>query len=258
MTESQTQFQFRAVSHLPLIRAVLDDIGIYQVIEEELPKHTLSVVSDADCAVAFILNVLSGGPAMYRMNWWLERMDTDILFGEGVPAEAFNDTRLALALDHLDAIGTDNILAKVVDRFLSRPGRETAYSIHHDTTSVSVYGAYEDADAPVPTYGYSKKHRPDLKQLIFGLSLHGSAGIPLAMTVMDGNTPDSKAARDHLSLLAKRLPAEDEVTFVTDCKGFDGTTVGQILGQGFHFVSLVADSFGCGSFRASETVGTMG
>ena len=244
MTENQPELYFRAVGHLPLARAVLDDLGICEVIEEVLPKHPLSKISDAECATAFILNLLSSGPAMYRMDWWLQRLDTDLLFGKGVSAAAFNDTRLATALDHLDAAGTDTILAKVVERFLSRPGRETVYSVHHDTTSVSLYGKYEDAEDPVPKLGFSKKHRPDLKQLIFGLSLHGSAGLPLAMTVTEGSTPDSKAARDHLALLAKRLPPEDEVTFVTDCKGFDAITAGQILGQGFHFVSLVADTFG--------------
>jgi len=140
MPESNLQFHFRVSSYLPLVRAVIDDLGIHVVIEKELPKHSLSLVSDADCAVALILNALSDGAAMYRMDWWLQRMDTHLLYGEGASATSFNDTRLALALDHLDAVGTDNILAKVVGTFLSRLDREKTYSVGCSQADSTVSG----------------------------------------------------------------------------------------------------------------------
>jgi transposase len=50
---------------------------------------------------------------------------------------------------------------------------------HNDSTSVSVCGQYGAASgrlirgrtAPVITYGHSKDHRPDLKQLLFILTM---------------------------------------------------------------------------------------
>src|SRR6478672_3115921 len=95
----------RPVAHLPFVRAVVDQLGLLEVIEERCPKHPLNRVSDAQCVLALILNVLCGRPALYRMDEWLGRLDTDVLFGEGTPADAFNDTRLAEALDHLDDAG---------------------------------------------------------------------------------------------------------------------------------------------------------
>jgi transposase len=44
--------------------------------------------------------------------------------------------------------------------------------LHTDTTSLKVYGAYErdeGQEGPLGTCGDSRDHRPDLKQLLFGL-----------------------------------------------------------------------------------------
>ena len=85
----------RTIAHLPFVRAVVDQLGLLERIEERCPTHKLNRVSDAQCVLALILNVLCGRPALYRMDEWLARLDTDVLFGEGIPADAFNDTRPA-------------------------------------------------------------------------------------------------------------------------------------------------------------------
>lgn len=233
------------VAHLPVIRALIDQLGIHAILDEALPQHVLSRVSDADCVVTMMLNVLCGRVALFRMDEWLGRTDVELLLGPGREADAFDDCRLAAALDHIDAHGTDRLLTAVVKAYLARPARETAYTVHQDFTTYSFYGEYADVSpcGPSPTYGHSKDLRPDLKQLVFGLSLHGSAGIPLVCTTLHGNTSDTRANRDHLAQLAKLLPAEDDVTIVGDCKLVDGTTLGQLLSAGFHFVSLLPDSY---------------
>lgn len=234
----------RPVAHLPFVRAVVDQLGLLQVVDRHCPRHPLNRVSDSECVLAMVLNVLCGRPALYRMDEWLGRLDVDVLFGEGADASAFNDTRLGQALDHLDEAGTDTIMADVAVQYLAQ--NPEPFTAHHDTTSVSMYGAYagEPAEgAPVPAQGYSKDHRPDLKQLIYGLTLHGAAGIPLVASVVDGNTSDTAVARDHLRALVDLLPDERDVTIVGDCKVVDKQTIGRLLREGLHVVSLVPKSF---------------
>ena len=243
MIPSDLDVLARPVAHLPFVRAVVDQLGILQAIDARCPKHVLNRVADSDCVLALILNVLCGRPALYRMDEWLARLDVDVLFGEGTAAEAFNDTRLAEALDHLDEAGTDNVLANIVRAYLAEDGEPRAFSVHHDTTSVTLFGAYDGETEPRPMHGYSKDHRPDLKQLIYGLTLHGAVGMPLVSTISAGNTADPVAARDHLARLAAVLPDYHEVTFVGDCKLVDAHTVGRILRAGMHFVSLLPDAF---------------
>ena len=231
------------VAHLPLIRGVIDQLGLEEVIDAHLPKHTLAKISDVECVIAMLFSILSGRQALWKQDEWLGKIDAELLLGEGIDAAAFHDTRLGVALDRLDDVGTDRILGDVVTRYLAaRPADRGGFLVHMDTTSVSLYGAYEGVPEPTPLHGYSKDKRPDLKQLIFGMSLHGSAGFPLTMSVANGNTSDTVSNRDHLTKLARLLPARDRITVVADCKVVDAETLGQLHNSGFHLVSLVPNS----------------
>ena len=236
----------KPVGHLPLIRAIIDDLRIVEVLDELLPADPRSRVSDGECVAAMILNILHGRVALYSMDEWLASTDCGLLFGEGCEPDAFNDARLATCLDHIAGRGTEQTLSGVISTYLAREDVPHAYSVHQDTTSIKVYGAFVGATedgGPTPKYGFSKDHRPDLKQLVFGLALHGSVGIPLMSAMHDGNTSDSHANRVNLDQLADLLPEQDEVTIVGDSKLVDARTVGQILDHHFHFVSLVPHTF---------------
>ena len=233
------------VGHLPVVRAAIDALGFKAVVDKYLPKHPLAHASDAECVIAMVLNILSGRLALWHQDTWLQNIDCELLLGAGVDPKWFHDTRLARALDAIDAVGTDTLLTEVVQRYLRDLDPHAPYAVHLDTTTASVYGAYDlpaNTDGPVPLHGYSKDKRPDLKQLVFGLSIHGSAGIPLTMSVTSGNTADPVSNRDHLSRLAGLLPNPDAATIVADCKAVDAQTLGQLLRDGFHVISLVPDN----------------
>jgi transposase len=59
-----------------------------------------------------------------------------------------------------------------------------------DTTSFSLTGEYEpdsDEHGVLVTYGYSKDHRPDLKQVILELMVSQDGGVPFMSKSHDGN-----------------------------------------------------------------------
>src|SRR5207249_11873243 len=67
--------------------------------------------------------------------------------------------------------------------------------LHQDTTTIALYGAYEDEPkiprAPRSAYGHSKDGRDDHKQVLLSLGVSGDGGIPLRLGVRDGNHSDS-------------------------------------------------------------------
>ncbi|MFT4974129.1 MAG: hypothetical protein ACI8S6_000011 [Myxococcota bacterium] len=71
--------------HLPLIREALDELGILQVVEAALPEHPDATVSDAECLLVMILNILHGRCALYWVGEWLDRFDEEVLIGKGCP-----------------------------------------------------------------------------------------------------------------------------------------------------------------------------
>ena len=239
----------RMLGGLPLIRALIVKLGIDDVLNKLLPKDPRSRVSDTDCVVAMIANVLHGRCALYCMSEFFEHIDTAVLFGSDidVSADAFNDNRLASCLDHLFEAGTDTVLADVVHQFLTAPTETTpSYSVHADGTSLSLHGAYDREPvegAPRPARGFSKDHRPDLKQLVYGMVLHGATQVPLVAMTLDGNTSDKDLNRWSVVELASQLPEEHDVTIVADSKMVDADVMGRLLDEGFHFVSLVPRTY---------------
>ena len=246
MLPDDLDLQPAQLAHLPLVRVVIDQLGIDDVLNDRLPKDPRARVSDADCVAVMLLNILQGRVALYQMERFLDHIDTDIVLGTGCPADAFNDARLAAALDHLFDAGTDSILSDVVTGYLRSDRAPPSYTVHADTTTIKLFGRYDvdpDEGAPTPAFGFSKDHRPDIKQLLFGLSLHGAAGIPLTAAVLDGNTSDTTANRLNIDQLAELLPDEDDVTLVGDSKLVDAVTLGRALDEGFHVISLVPETF---------------
>jgi len=59
-------------------------------------------------------------------------------------------------------------------------------------TSISLYGAYEQADADYaqPRYGHPKDRRPDLKQIQTGIGTSADGGIPVFHRAYDGGAAE--------------------------------------------------------------------
>jgi transposase len=70
-------------------------------------------------------------------------------------------------------------------------------ALHADATSFHVHGQYEGLGEEVGairvTYGYSRDHRPDLKQWVMNLVCADTGGIPLLFAPGDGNRSDREA-----------------------------------------------------------------
>lgn len=233
------------IAHLPVITAAIDALGITEALDEALPIDPRSKVSDTDCVKIMLANTLCGRCALLHMPEWLERVDGQQLVPEGATPELFNDQRLASCLDRIHAYGTDNLLSLMAKRYLATEP-EGEYIAHLDHTTIALTGDYESAHQmaqPRPAHGYSKDHKPHFKQLLFGLVLAGSANVPVAATMLSGNTAESKANRLHLDKLASLMPSPDSVTLVADCKLVDGETLGALHQHGMHFVSMLPSTF---------------
>ena len=75
---------------------------------------------------------------------------------------------------------------------------------HLDTTSFALSGAYvpeSDEHAICITHGYSKDHRPDLKQAVLELLVSQDGGVPLVSKSWDGNTSDTQIFKERAEAL---------------------------------------------------------
>ena len=79
--------------------------------------------------------------------------------------------------------------------------------LHNDSTTVSFCGAYTGAAMEqrllgrptlAITFGHNKDHRPDLKQLLFILTVTADGGVPLHFRAESGNVVDDQNPPRHL------------------------------------------------------------
>ena len=77
---------------------------------------------------------------------------------------------------------------------------------HLDTTSFSLTGEYvpdSDEHAIRITHGYSKDHRPDLKQAVLELMVSQDGGVPFVSKSWDGNTSDTQVFQQRAEALMR-------------------------------------------------------
>jgi transposase len=111
---------------------------------------------------------------------------------------SLGDDRIGRALDRLFDADRATLATELVVALGERFGVELS-RLHNDTTSVKLTGQYAGGKgrsirgrkAPWITYGYSKDHRPDLKQLVLVLCTSEDGGLPVLFRCESGNTNDA-------------------------------------------------------------------
>src|SRR5450756_1890969 len=104
--------------------------------------------------MALIINMLVDLKALYHVVDFYREQDCEMLFGQGIRVEHFNDDALGRALNLLASTDMNKLFSSIsLSGLLSRGliGR-----LHVDTTSISVQGAYEGSGSLDITRGYSK------------------------------------------------------------------------------------------------------
>ena len=185
-----------------------DKVGLKDRIDSQIQNDQNNrIVSTGTAIKALVMNIVAKRKALYKLNEFYEQTDTQKLFNEGIRPCNLTDDVMARALDELYEIGPKKIMTETAMASINEFNIPVT-GIHADTTSKSVYGAYEDSneedEAVHITRGHSKDYRPDLKQIVFGLGTTKDRVIVMG-DVADGNTSDKNWNKDILKELRKSM-----------------------------------------------------
>jgi transposase len=189
--------------------------------------------------VVALFNVMTERFPLYKMGEWA--LQRGVIPPE--MAECFTDDRVGRALDRLFYADRAAITTQVVLNAIQAYGLEIT-RIHNDSTSVTLFGdyaQYEDTKAAKPKLGHNKDHRPDLKQLIFSLSVADDGAVPLYFKVWDGNTPDDTTHIRNWTAL-RSLVGHADFIYVADCKLCVRETMQLIHTEGGFFVTVMPET----------------
>lgn len=191
-----------------LISQLCDEIDFEELINKQLewdPSHCK--LPPGKRLKALVINILGHRQPLYKVERFYREQDVESLFGPDVRADDFNDDSLARGLDKLYAADPWKVYSTLSMSALHALDLKLG-ELHDDTTSVSVFGAYNRPAELNITRGHSKDHRPDLKQIVLGLGVTPER-IPVIGTVENGNTSDKKWNIDFIKKLRKVLSTEE-------------------------------------------------
>src|SRR5262249_36316055 len=184
------------VAPLPWVLGVVRNPTVAALIAPFCPPHPAHVLSCGRGVEALLLAILDGHHALSKVGARLEDRGMVPLLQPGLTRVSLHDYRLGQILDALCAAQLNRVCGAIALNALEVYALSTPW-LHQDTTTITLYGAYEEVAPPGeepipprPAYGHSKDGRDDLKQVLLSLGV-SSEGLPLRMGLRDGNTNDS-------------------------------------------------------------------
>ena len=228
--------QTQAVGFGPILRHYFDQCGIKRIIDDHValdPRR--KVLTHGEAAVAMITGILFQVMQLYRIcKFASEKTVLNVMLPHIAPEQYFDD-RLADTLDAIYSYGIGD-LELAITRNMIEVFQIHSDVCHNDTTSVSVYGDANNnkTDNSIRiTFGHSKKHRKDLKQLVWSMSVSCDHAFPLFQKAYSGNTADVATyveqwhnlidmldGRDFLYVADSKVITHENMAHIADNDGF--------------------------------------
>lgn len=210
---------------LPLVNHVIDRLRLDEVLGRFVPTTDRRVrVAYGRALGVLVRSIVVEREPIYRQQETVSTFAASCFGLDARTQDHVGDDAIGRALDRLFDADRASLLTDVVVSAGEAFGLSLA-ELHNDSTSVRFCGQYALADgrrirgrkAPVITYGHSKDHRPDLKQLLFILTTSGDGGVPVQFRCEAGNTNDDRTHIETWDALC-RLAGGPGFLYVADSK----------------------------------------
>jgi transposase len=222
----------------PIIEHYLQKLRIGELIATYIPQDQRTKLPIERTLCLLIHNILTTPMPMYEIADWLAPLDEQCLGLEPAQVSCIHDDRVGHALERFYHGRHKDVFFHLALRAIKTFGLQCA-QIHQDTTTVTFSGKYTGWHAPEDlTHGHNKDHRPDLKQLVLGLSVTADGSVPLVHQVYSGNQTDDRLHPQNHQRLCRLLQRADFI-YVADCKLATEENLRRLAGFGGRFVSVM-------------------
>jgi hypothetical protein len=241
-----TSLESLEVGAAPVVRRFLDRLQLEQLLARHLPPLTRRPedIPTSVTLCALVTNLLLARRPLYGLPEWAVRRVPEHLGLQPGQAGLLGDDRLGRALDRLYRADRASLLTALVVRAV-REFQVELRQTHNDTTTVTFAGAYrgqapaEELDRPPRiTFGYNKDHRPDLKQLLFSITVSADGAVPVHCKTYDGNVTDDQVHIETWDFLCQ-LVGHADFLYVADCKLCTRDNMSHIAGLLGRFLTVL-------------------
>lgn len=243
MAAAQRTLRRYEVGGLPLIHTLAKRMGLPALLARFVASHGNDQVPVVDTLMLLIYNLTRGKEPLYELPAWVGAIDGRAIGAVALAAKPFSDDRFARALDRLYRAERASLMTEVVITVVELFELDLS-RVHNDSTSLKAYGQYP---GKTPTgvqleRGHSKDHRPDLKQLVFSLSLCADGAVPVHHRLYSGNRTDDTTHIETWRTLCKIAPTR-EFLYVADCKLCTDEQLHYIASHGGRAITIVPETW---------------
>src|SRR3954453_5770533 len=235
------------VGALPLLNRIVERMQLRRILGEHLPRDdSRTELSTITALLVLFANLLMAREPVYGVGEWAALFPPGLLGLREQDLSRLHDDRLGRCLDRMfEGIGPTLVMAVV--RHVIREFKVGLEELHNDSTTVSFYGAYDAAGVESEqrgrpthaiTWGHSKARRPDLKQLLYILTVTSDGNVPVYFASASGNTVDDGTHIGTWDLL-RELIGRPDFLYVADCKLASSENLGHIAARGGRFVTVL-------------------
>jgi transposase len=219
----EPEYETQNIDHLGIVAGISREIGLVEAVDAKVGQ-TDRKVSCGEAVLAMVLNSLGfTSRALYLMPDYLRNKPVDLLIRSDLKADDFNDDTLGRSLDDLYDCGVTEVFASVASKALSAYGIEHCF-VHLDSSSFHLHGQYDietpDEEMITITHGYSRDHRPDLKQVVAQIITSHKSNLPVWLEVLSGNSSDKDSFAQTVKAYCQHLEDKSQPYFVMDSAGY--------------------------------------
>ena len=237
----------RRIAALPILRHFLDRLRLREFLRDHLlHEDGRTRVPTATALLVLLRNLLIAREPLYGVGEWAARHEPELLGLSDAQLAALNDDRIGRALDRLFDANIPALALKVAAHAV-REFDVGLDQLHNDSTTITFHGDYESAERErtlrgrlrlAVTWGHNKDHRPDLKQLLYILTVTGDGAVPMQFRVESGNATDDRSHQGTWDLLCQ-LTGRRDFLYIADCKLATTENMTYLHQRGGRFLSVL-------------------
>ncbi len=235
------------IGALPILNHFFQRMHLEDILETHVPhKDRRRKLPVARGLLVLIKNLLLSREPLYGLGEWAARHDASELGLVAMPISLLNDDRAGRCLTAFFCCDRPAFVLDLV-RYVMGEFSLNLDELHNDSTTVSFFGAYADAATEKSrhgqttlaiTWGHNKDHRPDLKQLLYILTITDDGGVPIHYRVANGNVTDDRTHCATWDLLCQ-IAGRRDFLYVADCKLVTVENMNYIATNHGRFVSVL-------------------
>ena len=246
--QDRLQLESDEVAAHPLIQPLIDRLRLRPLFADAFGTADARLkLPHVDAALLLVRNFVLSRHPLYGVSAWAKRFDPMRLELTSEQVALINDDRLGRLLDKLFGVDRRSLMTRIIVHMVQEFGIEMA-RIHNDSTSITFCGEYATQVAPpgkpAPpriVHGHNKDHRPDLKQLVWTLSITADGGVPVHYNVDDGNMNDSLTHQRTWDIL-REITGTPRFIYTADCKLCSRANMAHIAERGGWFITVLPKS----------------